>query len=180
MNVLSAYMCVYICMYACMHTYTCVPLVYLAHTEVRRGHWMPWGWSYRWFFSPCGFWKLDLGSLQEQPVLRSRLCSILGAVCPASLSGCCCCLFLLGRILLCGLSWSLIHVLPASALGPSCIHAPARQAYSLVLRQGLPTEAWLAWILPCRTCWPQTQSNASSVLGWRGVPSTDTSISVIL
>ena len=45
----------------CMHA---VP------TEARRGHQIPWSWSYSCLWgNGCGCWDLNSGPLQEQPVL---------------------------------------------------------------------------------------------------------------
>lgn len=67
MNVLSAYMCVCVCMYACMHTYMCTTCVPGTHRGKKRSL-NALGLELQVVSSPCVFWKLDLGSLQEWPV----------------------------------------------------------------------------------------------------------------
>lgn len=49
----------------------CVSVYHMhaAPKEARRGHWLLWDWSYRCLFGPYGCWELNLGPLEEQPVV---------------------------------------------------------------------------------------------------------------
>jgi hypothetical protein len=56
-------------MYVCAQTY--LVHVYLLPEEAKRWHWMPWtairnGWEL-----PNRFWELNLGPLEDQPVLST-------------------------------------------------------------------------------------------------------------
>lgn len=65
------------------HMYVCGSLVCLVTREARRGHWIPWDWSYRWLWAamPCGCWESKSGFLEGQclncwaisPALRVKL-----------------------------------------------------------------------------------------------------------
>jgi hypothetical protein len=52
--------------FACRNV--CVSCVGLAPTEARE-HWINWTCSYRLLYHANGCWELNLGPLQEQPVL---------------------------------------------------------------------------------------------------------------
>jgi hypothetical protein len=58
-------------MFACMYVF--VPGVCLVLLEARRGHWVPWGWSYSWELSVLG---TDWASLQEQCMLIATGASV--------------------------------------------------------------------------------------------------------
>jgi hypothetical protein len=53
--------------FACMDV--CLPHASLVPTEARRGHCIPWNWSYDGFESPCGCWESNPGALQEEELL---------------------------------------------------------------------------------------------------------------
>ena len=67
--------CAYVCM--CVHVCacgggvcTCVWYVYACAvpTEAKRGHWIPWSWSYWELYSLSEYWESNSGSLQEQEI----------------------------------------------------------------------------------------------------------------
>lgn len=48
----------------------CGPCSCLVPTEARTGCETPWNWGYRQCELPCGCWGLNIGPLEEQPVLK--------------------------------------------------------------------------------------------------------------
>lgn len=57
-------------MYVCF-PYVYVPLACLMYTELRRGHKMPFKWSYRQLWASCECWEPKLGLLTKQQVLET-------------------------------------------------------------------------------------------------------------
>ena len=65
-NFFKKYIIIYVCgVFACLS----VPDMHDVPKDSKRGHRIPWSWSYRRCESPCGCWESNPGPLGEQAVL---------------------------------------------------------------------------------------------------------------